>query len=285
MSDIPWVKFYAGDFLNGVADLSPHEIAVYTVVLMRIYDEDRAIPNDAAKIARRCNMRLPQCQKAINSLVSEGKLIDHNGTLDNKRAKKEREKRQELSDKQARNRTGKKQKETKKVNKNNASKEPRSNQKAGLVEPTRSQKPEARIGGGGTRAREPASMPEMPAFLDRTPGRNAEAVHDRCCEIIGVSREKHIPFATSMTVRQWLNGGLDPEIDIYPTLQAVMANRNGDPPGSMAYFTKAVARAKAEREKPLPDVKPRASPSSPHDTMIEGFANYLEKNNAASRQN
>jgi hypothetical protein len=38
MSEKPWVKWYAGDFLQGVADLEPSEGWVYTVILMLIYD-------------------------------------------------------------------------------------------------------------------------------------------------------------------------------------------------------------------------------------------------------
>jgi len=74
MSKVPWIKWYSGDFLNGIADLSPHEIALYTVILCRIYDEDRPIPHDIRKLARRCNMRLPQCERALQSLLNEGKL-------------------------------------------------------------------------------------------------------------------------------------------------------------------------------------------------------------------
>lgn len=100
MSDQPWVRWYASDFLNGVADLSPNEIAVYTIVLCRIYDEDAPIANDPKRIARRCNMREPQCKKAIAVLIEEGKLELVDGLLDNNRARKEREKRRETSLKQ-----------------------------------------------------------------------------------------------------------------------------------------------------------------------------------------
>jgi DNA-binding transcriptional ArsR family regulator len=108
--------------------------------------------------------------------------------------------------------------------------------------------------------------------------RDPERIHERCCEIIGVSREKRMSFATSMTVRQWLNGGVDPEIDIYPTLTAIMVSRNGDPPGSMAYFTQAVARAKATRETPLPAVQPnRPQRASAHATQFSAFAKVAER--------
>ena len=53
------------------------------------------------------------------------------------------------------------------------------------------------------------------------------------------------------TIRMWLAEGCEPEIDIIGTVRDVMAKRiaRGDtePPGSFAYFTKAVFRTKAER--------------------------------------
>jgi len=142
MSDTPWIKWYPADFLNGVADLSPHEIAVYTIILCRIYDEDRAIPHDVQKIARRCNMRVPQCEKVLKSLIDEGKLFSDDNVIDNKRAQKEREKRQETSSKQSRNSTKRWQEEAKKANKNNDSGIPRESQTDAKPMPTRSQKPE-----------------------------------------------------------------------------------------------------------------------------------------------
>lgn len=102
--------------------------------------------------------------------------------------------------------------------------------------------------------------------------RDTESIHDRCCEIIGVSREKDMAFVSSLTVRQWLNGGVDPELDVYPTLIEIMGKRKGEPPGSMAYFTKAVSHAKEIREKPLPKVRQNPQkPVSAHENMYSGF--------------
>jgi uncharacterized protein YdaU (DUF1376 family) len=146
MSNTPWIKWYSGDFLNGIADLTPHEIALYTVILCRIYDEDRAIPHDLKKLARRCNMRLPQCEAALESLLGEGKLILVGGCIDNKRASKERENRQKTSAKQSVNASSRWQDGAKKPNKNNGRSKPP--HESGNAKPmptrtrTRSQKPE-----------------------------------------------------------------------------------------------------------------------------------------------
>lgn len=269
MSDIPWVKFYAGDFLNGVADLSPHEISAYTIILMRIYDEDRAIPNDPQKIARRCNMRPTQCSKAIKSLISEGKLFLVDGCLDNNRAIKERESRHKLSTKQAKNARSSVQEVSEKPNENNESAEPRHSQNEAMAQPY--QKPEAR---------------SQIDTVKATVSRDAEAwkVHENCCELVGVSPEKHMAFASGGIVSSWLGGGADPELDIYPTIRRVMASRDS-PPGSMQYFTKAVADAKATREQPLPAGQAKQpARASPAQTRLAGFSEALNILNAKSEE-
>ena len=83
MSRRPWFKCFPSDFLNGVSEMTPHELAVYTICLMRMYDEDGAIADEPARIARRCNMRLPTCIKSVDSLSGRGKLTIIDGTLIN----------------------------------------------------------------------------------------------------------------------------------------------------------------------------------------------------------
>jgi len=158
VSKTPWIKWYSGDFLNGVADLSPHEIALYTVILCRIYDEDRPIPHDTKKLARRCNMRLPQCEMALQSLLNEGKLTSDGTYIDNLRARKEREKRQQTSAKQSVNVTRRWQEGAKKTNKNNDGPIPPRSKNDTKPIPTRSQKlePEKEV------VKETTSSPPLP---------------------------------------------------------------------------------------------------------------------------
>lgn len=119
MSATPFFKCFPSDFLNGIADMGPNEIAVYTVVIMRLYDEDGKIPDDAQKIARRCNMRKPACQKALDQLVSDGKLQRSEQHLTHERVTKEIVKRNETSLKQSRNAQQREHVESKKPNENN----------------------------------------------------------------------------------------------------------------------------------------------------------------------
>lgn len=96
-----WVKWFAGDFLNGIADLEPNQIAVYSVVLNLIYDGEGPTTDNADRIARRCNMRPTTCKKAIDELVQMGKLIRRDGCLSNSRCEKEIKSRQNLAQKSA----------------------------------------------------------------------------------------------------------------------------------------------------------------------------------------
>ncbi|WP_209881469.1 hypothetical protein [Azospirillum soli] len=55
-------------------------------------------------------------------------------------------------------------------------------------------------------------------------------------------------------VQQWLADGADPELDIYPTVQRVMARRGAQgPPGSLDYFDLPIADAIASRTRPMPE--------------------------------
>lgn len=144
MNDTPWFKCYPSDFLNGVSELTPNELAVYTVVLMRMYDEGGPITDDPDRIARRCNMRPTTCKKAIEALIGYGKLIRDEGQLYNFRARNEIKSRQKVSEKSAENARARWKKEAEKANENNDPPvRPHSNGTANDM-PTRGQKPEAR---------------------------------------------------------------------------------------------------------------------------------------------
>jgi uncharacterized protein YdaU (DUF1376 family) len=119
MSGLPWVKWYADKFLNGIADLEPNEIAVYAVVLNLIYDAGGPIADDVAKIARRCNMRPTSCAKALEGLQAAGKLVRSGGAISNDRAEKELKSRQEVSEKSAKSAAERWKKSAEKSNKNN----------------------------------------------------------------------------------------------------------------------------------------------------------------------
>lgn len=61
-------------------------------------------------------------------------------------------------------------------------------------------------------------------------------------------------------VAGWIADGADLDLDILPTIERIMAKRNGQgPPRSLKYFDQAIADAKASRLNPLPPGTPRGN--------------------------
>lgn len=73
-------------------------------------------------------------------------------------------------------------------------------------------------------------------------------------QAMGLEREHPLSVGAPMTVQSWLNGGWPAEI-IKLGVEKAMQNRKQDPPGTLKYFEKAIARAHAEMTRPLPIVE------------------------------
>lgn len=73
-------------------------------------------------------------------------------------------------------------------------------------------------------------------------GGRAVEVGRRCLELLGWQDD---PSKTAAPVHQWLADGCDPERDVYPTIERIVAS--GRRPGSLAYFTRAVTEAMRNR--------------------------------------
>lgn len=71
---MPWVRWFASDWLAGSRGLSPHETAIYITVLNLIYEKNGAIGVEPDWLARYCSMTRPQAAKALESLVEKRKL-------------------------------------------------------------------------------------------------------------------------------------------------------------------------------------------------------------------
>lgn len=89
MSDSPWFKFYASDFLAGVGGLSAAERGVYITILSLIYEEGGPVPLDEARLARRCGIPTTGFRRAFAALVEQGKLRVEENSVTNRRAEKE----------------------------------------------------------------------------------------------------------------------------------------------------------------------------------------------------
>lgn len=77
-------------------------------------------------------------------------------------------------------------------------------------------------------------------------------------------------------LKVWIETGHDFDLDILPTIRAIMLKRKGQgPPGNLKYFEKAIADAKATRLQPMPKGKAHERPDSQHssvDALFAGFA-------------
>jgi hypothetical protein len=81
MNDTPRVKFNPGDFLVAMAGCSPHEMAVYTFIVMRVVEKNEPVKNDPVRLARASNMGAATCKKALWQLINSETLIDVDGYL------------------------------------------------------------------------------------------------------------------------------------------------------------------------------------------------------------
>lgn len=89
MSESPWIKFYASDWLAGTSGLTAAERGVYITILALIYEANGPIAFDEARLSRRCGIPKASFRRAIEGLCDEGKLSLIDGKLSNRRAEKE----------------------------------------------------------------------------------------------------------------------------------------------------------------------------------------------------
>lgn len=82
-----------------------------------------------------------------------------------------------------------------------------------------------------------------------------EMVFDRYCKAAGIDptqlRRVSAFVALPSVYTDWVAKGCDPDLDIWPTITAVLAKAS-QPPNSPAYFTSAILRARDERRRSGP---------------------------------
>lgn len=119
-----------------------------------------------------------------------------------------------------------------------------------------------RVGGGVTREAEEAyllalgqsSRPDKPPEKKRLISEEAFALAPEILRMIGVEDGHPLSMGAPYSVQTWLNGGWPVEA-IKAGIQRAMANKQGDPPSTLKYFEKAIARCHAEMTRELPVVK------------------------------
>lgn len=88
MGESPFIKFYPSDFLAGTSGLSPAERGVYITLLCLIYEADGPIERHDARLSRRCGSPKAAFQRTLDALIEEGKIVEADGMLSNRRAEK-----------------------------------------------------------------------------------------------------------------------------------------------------------------------------------------------------
>lgn len=97
MAEKPWIRFFAGDFLTGVADLEPDEGWGYTMCLALMWDKGGPIEDDPRWIARRANLSTRRWNQIRAKLLNIGKLEFRDGLLGNRKAIREIERRDRVA--------------------------------------------------------------------------------------------------------------------------------------------------------------------------------------------
>lgn len=89
MSESPWIKFYASDWLAGTSGLTAAERGVYITILALIYETGGPVRLDRSRLARRCGVPAGSFVRILEGLLDEGKLIETEAGLTNRRAEHE----------------------------------------------------------------------------------------------------------------------------------------------------------------------------------------------------
>lgn len=113
------IAFYPSDWLAGTRGMSDAETGVYITLIARMYEMAGPIERDDNRLARLCGCKTKNSfVKALNYLISEGKIIEGDDGLFNERAQKEIQNATKKSDKAA---AAANARWNKKPNKNNVS--------------------------------------------------------------------------------------------------------------------------------------------------------------------
>ena len=92
------IAFYPSDWLAGTRGLSDSETGIYITLIARMYEMAGPLERDDNRLWRLCGCRSKASfVKALEYLVSEGKIIEAEGSLFNDRVQKEIEKATEKS--------------------------------------------------------------------------------------------------------------------------------------------------------------------------------------------
>lgn len=299
----PWYKRFPADFLAGTMALTLEEKGAFSVVLDMIYDRGGPIPDDPRYVARACGCSTRKWTSLRQRLIDAGKLTVRDGELSNPRAETMLASAGVEGRKLAQNAAKSHQ-----ARRENAAQSHDFNSLAGQghwhrardPEPeTRYQIPETRRQTAAAGA-DPSGVVKT-GFEDLGAGASRPSAGDPSDQLAVIGRQVLAAIGvlddprwlgSYGRVQRWLAEGFDPDLDILPTVERLMARRGQDPPRSLAYFDQAIADAKARRLKPMPEATAddrtdsvRSNPArnassrapSPHDRLLAGFAQAADR--------
>lgn len=94
------VAFYPSDWLAGTRGLTAEETGVYITLIARMYEMAAPIERDDQRLSRLCGCKTkPSFVRALEYLISEGKIVETKDGLFNNRVQKEIKNTTEKSDK------------------------------------------------------------------------------------------------------------------------------------------------------------------------------------------
>lgn len=94
-----WYARYAGDYMQDTAHLSLAEHGAYTMMLDHYYGSEKPLPDDDTALYRICRAFSEDEQAAVLSVADQFFPVCDDGKRHNKRADKELDKRQAISQK------------------------------------------------------------------------------------------------------------------------------------------------------------------------------------------
>jgi uncharacterized protein YdaU (DUF1376 family) len=235
------MPMFWGDYLRDTGHLSPAEHGAYLMLIAHQWTTAKPLPDSDVMLARIAKMTAREWRSA--KPVIEPFFTVRNGEWSQKRVAEELVKAKETYDR--RRAVGKLGGRPAK-------------QKAEESPALANDKPGFSDGKGNAKQPKPKPYP-IDDDEDRAPEDVSHVtVGETVLEIMGVREDPRYAFSYSV-VGGWLAAGYDPDADIYPTIRAVMAKRNGQgPPGSLNYFTNAIGQAHRDRTTPVsPDLGPQ----------------------------
>lgn len=89
MSDMPWFRFFPSDWLGGTRGLTSSETGIYITLIAMMYERDGWLDANHSRLARLCGASNSAFSKAIETLLSDEKIIEKEGAYSNERVLEE----------------------------------------------------------------------------------------------------------------------------------------------------------------------------------------------------